>query len=152
VGRGGAWRAFGAGAVLLAAAGFSANKAAPAPLPTPLVLNDDGGYCYQYVSLEGGRLDFEPIPKTDESWVIIFHRAMMQELDVDWRDQNAYSGGQCWEVMPMLTGRPADSHGHDRDTGRRLERDDESGEIPARWGLLDNLILNRIARRRAYEV
>ena len=74
------------------------------------LLNEDGGYCYQYVNLEGGRLDFEPDPNGDESWVILFHRAIMQELDVDWRDKDAYSGGQCWEVMPMLTGRPAEEH------------------------------------------
>jgi hypothetical protein len=74
------------------------------------LLNDDGGYCYQYVSLEGGLLNFEPDPQGDESWVIIFHRAIMQELDIDWKDKNDYRGGQCWEVMPMLTGRDADSH------------------------------------------
>jgi hypothetical protein len=74
------------------------------------LLCEDGGHTYQYVNLEGGRLDFEPDPNGDESWVILFHRAIMQELDVDWRDKDAYSGGQCWEVMPMLTGRPASEH------------------------------------------
>jgi hypothetical protein len=74
------------------------------------LLCEDGGHSYQTVNLEGGRLAFEPDPNGDESWVILFHRAIMQELDVDWRDKDAYSGGQCWEVMPMLTGRPADSH------------------------------------------
>ena len=74
------------------------------------LLNDDGGYCYQYVNLEGGRLDFEPEPQGDESWVIIYHRAMMQELNIDWKDINDYRGGQCWEVMSMLTGRSTSEH------------------------------------------
>jgi hypothetical protein len=74
------------------------------------LMNEDGGHSYQYVNLEGGRLGFEPDPQGDESWVILFHRAIMQERGVDWKDKDAYSGGQCWEVMPMLTGRPAEQH------------------------------------------
>src|SRR5262245_28881285 len=74
------------------------------------LLNEDGGHSYQVVNLEGGRLDFEPVPNGSESWVILFHRAIMQEMDVDWTDKDDYSSGQCWDVMPYLTGRPAESH------------------------------------------
>jgi len=74
------------------------------------LMNEDGGHSYQVVNLEGGRLSFEPIPNGSESWVILYHRAIMQEMNVDWKDPDAYSSGQCWDVMPYLTGRPADSH------------------------------------------
>jgi Ca2+-binding RTX toxin-like protein len=66
----------------------------------------------EYVSLEGGRLDFEPEPSADgESWVLLYHRALMQALGVNWKDPNAYHGGFPSDVMPYLTGRSADSHG-----------------------------------------
>ena len=68
------------------------------------------GSIYQTVSLEGGRLTFEPVPHSEESWVILFHRAILQELDFDWHDFQSYTGGQCWEPLPFLTGRPAEQH------------------------------------------
>jgi hypothetical protein len=75
------------------------------------LMNEDGGYCYQYVSLEGGRLSFEPDPNGDESWVIIFQRAILQELDIDWSDLGALQeGGDPADVLPLLTGRPVESH------------------------------------------
>jgi Calpain family cysteine protease/RTX calcium-binding nonapeptide repeat (4 copies) len=74
------------------------------------LMNEDGGHSYQIVNLEGGRLSFEPKPNGSESWVILVHRAIMQAEGVDWHDKDAYSSGQCWDVMPYLTGRPADSH------------------------------------------
>jgi hypothetical protein len=74
------------------------------------LMNEDGGFKYQYVDLKCGWLPFEPIPNSDESWVIIFHRAIMQELDFDWKDFSSYTGGQCWEPLSFLTGRPSESH------------------------------------------
>jgi hypothetical protein len=74
------------------------------------LMNEDGGYSYQIVNLEGGRLSFEPAPNGSESWVILMHRAIMQAEGVDWRNLDDYGSGQCWDVMPYLTGRPADSH------------------------------------------
>jgi Ca2+-binding RTX toxin-like protein len=73
------------------------------------LMNEDGGYKYQYVSLEGGKLDFEPKPRSEESWVVIMHRAIMQEIGVNWKDIDAYSGGSCGDIMSMLTGRPTDT-------------------------------------------
>jgi hypothetical protein len=74
------------------------------------LLNDDGGSINQIVSLEGGRLSFEPIPSSEESWVILFHRAILQELGYDWSDLSDYSGGQCWEPLTFLTGRDTSQH------------------------------------------
>jgi hypothetical protein len=74
------------------------------------LLTETGGYTYQTVSLEGGKLSFEPTPVDSESWVILFHRAIMQAQGVDWEDPDAYSGGKCWDVMPYLTGREPDVH------------------------------------------
>ncbi len=75
-----------------------------------MLLKENGDFSYQYVNLEGGRLSFEPDPNGDESWVILFHRAIMQELDIDWKNPDAYRGGYCSEVMSMLSGRPTEDH------------------------------------------
>jgi hypothetical protein len=74
------------------------------------LLNSNGGSIYQTVSLEGGRLSFEPIPHSEESWVILFHRAILQQLDFDWKDLSSYTGGKCWEPLTFLTGRPDEHH------------------------------------------
>jgi hypothetical protein len=74
------------------------------------LLNDDGGSIFQVVSLEGGRISYEPVPHSEESWVILFHRAILQELGFDWTDAQSYSGGQCWEPLSFLTGRDASQH------------------------------------------
>jgi calpain family cysteine protease/hemolysin type calcium-binding protein len=71
------------------------------------LLNDRGGHSIETVNLEGGRLSFEPVPHGDESWVILFHRAIMQARGVDWTNEDAYSGGFEDQIMPYLTGRPA---------------------------------------------
>ena len=92
------------------------------------LLKENGGYSYQTVNLEGGRLEFEPKPNGNESWVILFHRAVMQEMGVDWKNPDAYDGGGCWQVMPFLTGRPAESH---EDEGRVF--DTSSGRFTRLW-------------------
>jgi hypothetical protein len=74
------------------------------------LLNDDGGSINQIVSLEGGRISFEPVPHSEESWVILFHRAILQELGFDWSDAQSYSGGQVWEPLTFLTGRDTSQH------------------------------------------
>jgi hypothetical protein len=66
---------------------------------------------FQKVSLEGGRFDFEPAPVGDESWVILYQRAIMQQLGNDWHQLSDYSTGTPGKVMSMLTGRANSSYG-----------------------------------------
>ncbi len=72
------------------------------------LLNPDGPAFYQDVSLEGGRLDFEPMDESNqqESWVILFNRAMAKQQGIDWTDADAFGGiTMPSEVMKYLTGR-----------------------------------------------
>lgn len=67
---------------------------------------------YQIVSLEGGRLSFEPATNGDESWVILYQRAIQQQLGKDWHHLSDYSGGWPSSVLPFLTGSQVYGHGN----------------------------------------
>jgi hypothetical protein len=75
------------------------------------LLKGDGTANWQTVSLRGGRYNFEPVPVQDgESWVLLFHRALMQQQNVDWTKKSAYSPGNSESVLGYLTGRSVDTH------------------------------------------
>jgi hypothetical protein len=68
---------------------------------------------YQNVSLEGGRLGFEPATNGDESWVILYQRAIQQQLGKGWQNLSDYSSGWPSSVLPMLTGRQVYGFGNE---------------------------------------
>ena len=76
------------------------------------LLTANGGACYQTVSLEGGRLSMEPATVDDESWVIIYQRAIQQELGHDWHEKSDYGSGFPSSVMAFLTGSQVYDHGN----------------------------------------
>jgi Ca2+-binding RTX toxin-like protein len=77
------------------------------------LLDASGGYKYQYVKLRGGMYGFEPVPVSSESWVLLFHRAIMQEKGIDWTNKDAYPTGWPSSVLSYLTGRPVSGHGNE---------------------------------------
>jgi len=77
------------------------------------LLDANGGSIYQSVSLERGRLSFEPATNGDESWVILYQRAIQQQLGKEWDDLSDYSSGWPSSVMSFLTGRPVYGYGNE---------------------------------------
>jgi hypothetical protein len=77
------------------------------------LLDGGGAYHYQKVKLAGGVNSFEPGAVDSESWVVLFHRALMQEKGIDWTDKAAYSGGWPSHVMKYLTGRSVAGYGNE---------------------------------------
>jgi len=72
------------------------------------------GYVAPYnqdVSLLGGRKSFEPTPVDEESWVMLFHRAIAQQQGIDWQNNN-YPGGitKPNDVMSYLTNSSTPEH------------------------------------------
>jgi hypothetical protein len=67
----------------------------------------------QNVSLEGGWKSFEPTPVDQESWVILFSRAIAQQQGIDWQN-NAYPGfpnvTKPDDVMSYLTNAGTQEH------------------------------------------
>jgi Calpain family cysteine protease/RTX calcium-binding nonapeptide repeat (4 copies) len=65
----------------------------------------------QDVSLLGGRKSFEPGPVDEESWVILFSRAIAQQQGIDWQNNN-YPGGitKPNDVMSYLTNASTPEH------------------------------------------
>lgn len=76
------------------------------------LLGTGGNYSYETVKLSGGIASFEPTTPDSESWVILFHRAIMQAKGVDWSNQSAYSGGWPADVLTYLTGRSVQGYGN----------------------------------------
>ncbi|MCE9566523.1 MAG: hypothetical protein K8U57_31250 [Planctomycetes bacterium] len=77
------------------------------------LLDANGGSHYQMVSLEDGRLSFEPATVDDESWVIIYQRAIQQQMGHDWHDVSDYSSGWPSNVLSYLTGRSVSGYGNE---------------------------------------
>lgn len=77
------------------------------------LLDANGTAHYQNVSLEGGRLGFEPATNGDESWVILYQRAIQQQLGKGWQNLSDYSSGWPSSVLPFLTGRPVYGYGNE---------------------------------------
>jgi Ca2+-binding RTX toxin-like protein len=84
--------------------------------------NPNGAPTSQLVSLDGGKLDFEPALHGNESWVILYQRALMQQLGKDWHTLSGYSGGWPDQVMPFLTGRAAYSRGESWGSGGHFDK------------------------------
>ena len=82
----------------------------------------NGAPTTQFVSLEGGKLDFEPNLHGNESWVILYQRAIMQQLGKDWHNLSGYSGGYPDQILPMLTGRSAYSVGESWGSGGHFNK------------------------------
>jgi BNR repeat-containing family member len=141
--RGGAWRAFGAGAGVLVAASLSAQGMAPpsAPLATPLVLNDDGGWCWfqderalvvagrlVFGSVAAGRGDPARLGTVEATSVDLATRAIRRF---------------------RLSATPLERAGRydDHDTAAFVARDD--GRLVAVWAGhgFDNRILSRVSTR-----
>lgn len=84
------------------------------------LLDENGGSHYQIVSLTTPRYSFEPgspnaTPDThwNESWVLLIHRAIMQQRGVDWSNKDAYGSGWPSWSLPYLTGRPVQNYGNE---------------------------------------
>jgi hypothetical protein len=73
-----------------------------------LIKNPGAADSYQIVSLEGGPKWFEPAQQGQESWVIVYERAIAQAAGIDWAN-NGYSGVGTMpsQVMKYITGRDA---------------------------------------------
>lgn len=73
------------------------------------LFHDNGTSFIVHVNIEGGAYNFEPRNGNDESWIILFQRAILKQFTSDVSDPSTYPwfATSPSQSMPYLTGRSA---------------------------------------------